>query len=557
LPRGGLQQIGHIPFCKDDYWLKCCAHLGYECITKKQVYDTLGYMPLPTIEAMHKSRANHRILAGGNRSGKTYGGMMEIVPYLFWVGTSGWVISGNYDLAEELRRKVEDILVTRAGMERVERSAGLQPWQFSYSVKSHIFTMGTGSTFQLKSAESPDSMHAVPLDWVLIDEAALLPYILYDTRITPRLVDSGGWVLSMGTFEWASGEWFEEYFDLGQISNDMGIESWHHPTENNFHVHHAKGGETPEEIGEKYHANWHKVVEQNPEATWPLSPGVQLIIYNVDIAWLHQQKSRISPEIYAARFEAQRATNPYLVFPTWNIVKHVSAERAEYDPELPVYISIDPGGTYAVAAVQFKKFDDVGQDNMLTRGYSLCVIDELYFQTTVTTHEVYNAAKQRKWWGNVARWPWPHWDTAQGAIDVMTKEQARTWEHLARLDEDIKRLHLMSMKVNRQPGIQTLQHFIDTDSIYVHPRCTFWNLEMRRWTYPQPPAAGIGSEDPRKREPLDAWNHLTKAVIYLLVNKFGYYGRSQGSMKVSVGDIRTKRAEERSGLLKTVVSRFK
>lgn len=481
---------------------------------------------------------------------------MEIIPYLLWLNTNGWVVSATYDLAEELRRKVEDVLTERLGMERVVRSDNLQPWQFCYSIKTHTFTMGTGSTFLLKSADSPDSMHAVPLDWVLIDEAALLPYILYDTRIVPRLIDSGGWVLSMGTFEWSTGEWFEEYFDLGQVENDLGIESWHHPTEDNFHIYNAVGGETPEFVGEKYHTNWHRVIDTNPEVVWPLTPGTQVIIWNVDIEWLRQQKARVAPEIFAARYEAQRATNPYLVFPGWNIVEHVNESRARFDDSLPVYLAIDPGGTYAVAAVQFKEFSDTGEDNELTHGLSLCVIDELYFQTTVTTHEVFNAAQQRPWWPNVARWAWPHWDNMQGVIDVTANEQKRTWEHLAREDETIKTLHLKSMKVNRQPGIQTLQHFIDTNSLFVHPKCTFWNLEMRRWTYPQPTAANMGSEDPRKREPVDAWNHLTKAVIYLVVNKFGYFGRTNGSAVVNKYDIRQAREADRSGMLKAVVSRY-
>lgn len=555
--RGGLQGLGHIPYERDAYYEECSRYLGYEPITKEEIYQRLGYIPLPTVERMHRSRATHRILVGGNRSGKTYGGMMEVVPYLFWMNTCGWVVSANYDLAEEFRRKVEDILIERAGMELATRSTDLKPWQFSYSVKTHTFVTGLGSWFQLKSADSPDSMHAIPLDWCIIDEAALLPFILYDTRIVPRLVDYGGWVLSIGTFELTQGEWFEEYFEIGQTENPLGIASWEHPTEDNYHIYFAHGGETPEALGEAYHVNWSRIVRDNPEAEWPLRPGEQVVVWNIDHEWLLQQKNRTPPEIFAARYQAKRAESPYMVFPSWSLTKHVDAARASFDPTLPVYLAVDPGGVYAVAAVQFKKFEDAGRDNELTHGYSLCVIDEVYFQTTVTTHEVFTACQQREWWENVARWPWPHWDPMQGAIDVTAKEQERVWQHLARDDEHIRALHLMGQKVNVQPGIQTLQHFLDTGSIFVHPRCTFWNLEMRRWSYPQPSLAGLQTDDPRKSNPKDAWNHLTKAVIYLVVNKFGYYGRGKQPAVVSRNEIRQKRQEARAGVARAVVSRFR
>jgi len=542
---GGLQGIGHIPYEEDEYHAWASEVLGYKALTKKAVFDTLGYKPLPTIEKMHRCRAMHRILVGGNRSGKSYGAAFEIIPYLFWLNTTGWVVSGNYDMAEEIRRKVEDILIERAGMVKVLRSDGLSYGEFSYSIKTHTFVMGgTNSGFQLKSAESPDSMHAVPLDWVVIDEAALLPYILYDTRLVPRLVDNGGWILALGTLEWSQGEWFEEFYDIGQVENDMGIVSWEHPTADNYHIHTAQGGETPEQIADMYHNNAYKVVEMNPEVEWPLKPGQQVIIWNIDMAWLEQQRSRMRPEVFAARFEAQRSTSPYLVFPDWSIKEYVDKEKASFDPDLPVYLAVDPGGTYAVAALQLKKFPE-NCNNQVTKGWTLCIIDEVYFQRTVTTHEVFQACQAREWWSNVARWPWPHWDPIQGAIDVTAHEQARTWEHLARDDEKVQRLHFLSRKVAIQAGIQTLQHFINTHSIVVHPKCTFWNLEMRRYMYPEPSLANLEQDDPRKKpNPKDAWNHLIKAVTYFIVCKFGYYGRSNSKAVTSIYEYRKQKTPQ-------------
>lgn len=555
MARGALQGLGHIPFERDDYWRECVRYLGYECITKKEIYDSLGYRMLPTLEKMHRSRADHRILGGGNRSGKTFGAQYEAMPYLFWLNSRGWIISANYDLAEEMRRQITDTLTDTVHMEKTLRPDNLSAQQFCYSSKTHTLSMGNGATLQLKSAESPDSMHAVPLDYIIIDEAALLPYILYDTRCTPRLIDSGGWILSLGTFEFQSGEWFEEYFDIGQIPNDMGIESWEHPTEDNYHVYLAKGGETAQQLGEYYHVNWKQLPQTNPELEWPLRPGDTVIIWNINFAWLENQRKRIPKEIFAARFEARRASSPYTVFPTWSLKDYVSAERASFDSNLPVYLAVDPGGTYAVAVVQFKPGSS---KNELTRGLDLCVIDELYYQTTVTTSEVFRAAQHREWWPNVARWPWPHFDPIQGSIDVTAKEQARTWEQLAFEDDTLRSLHFMSQKVPVQAGIQTHQYYLDTRSFWVHPRCVFMNLEHRRYQYSSPTIAQWSTSDPRPaRNPKDAWNHLLKALIYLEVAKFGFYGRSNQPSIVSKRDIRKQRAALRKTRTSAITSRFR
>jgi len=497
------------------------------------------------MEKMLASRAKHRVVVGGNRSGKSFGAAQEILPYLFWSNTRGWLVSSTYDNAEEIRRKLDDILEGKAGLEKVDRATNLQVGQYSYSLKSHTLLMFTGSFLKLKSAESPNSMHAEPLDYVVIDEAALLPYILYDTRLVPRLVDAGGHILSIGTLEWQQGEWFEEYFQYGQVKNKMGIESWYHPTRDNYHLYVAKGGETADDVAAEYEANWKKIVEDNDRVKWPLKKGEKVYVWNIDYRWLEEEKGRIDPGIYAARYEAKPSTNPYLVFPSWDMKVYVDDDKASFDPELPVYLAIDPGGTYAVAVLQLKEFEEEpGKHNSLTKGMHLCLIDELYFQTTVTTDEVYRAARDREWWVNLDRKVHPWWDSMQGVIDVTAREQERAWSHLVKDDEQVSSLHLMSQKVFEQDGIKTLQHFLDSNTLWVNSNCAYWNVEMRRWTYPPPTISKLGEADPRKApNPTDAWNHLTKAVIYFIVNKYGYYGRRPGRSVVRKGEFSTIRSQ--------------
>lgn len=539
-----LQGIGHIPFSRQDpYYREVCDYLGVRdgsVGTKEEIYRTLGYIPLPTIEKVHRSRATHRILVGGNRSGKSQGATWEIIPYLFW-DTRGWVISANYDLAEVIMDKIIMILTERAHLKRVRQLDMLEPFTFHYSNRDHELHMYTGARLQAKSAENPDSMHGYSLDYVVIDEASLFPYSLYDTRVVPRLVDSGGWVLALGTLEPLQGEWFEEYFDIGQMENDLDIESWSHPTEDNYHLYKARGGETLADVATIYWENPRRIQRMNPEVEWPLSPETEVVIQNVDLNWLAKEKERIPKPVYQARYDAVAAGNQFLVFPSWKLSEYAGSEarrRARFDPDLPVYLAIDPGGTYAVNVIQLKRFEDLPYANEIARGYHVCIIDTLYFQTTTTTQEVFDTMKHEPWWPNVSRavdW----WDPLQGTIDVTAKEQQRAFRNMARTDNTIDHLHLRGRKVHIHDGIMTLQHYLDTHTLWSNPMNKFLHLEFRRYHWAEATMAKLDVQDPRKGlKPVNEWNHLLKALWYFLVVKFGCYGKSGSSATVSLEELR-------------------
>jgi len=170
----------------------------------------------------------------------------------------------------------------------------------------------------------------------------------------------------------------------------------------------------------------------------------------------------------------------------------------------------------------------------------------------LTTQEMYNIAREKPWWKNVARkvdW----WDTDQGQIDVAGREQRRTWMQLARTERDEKyrigSLRLKSKKVHINDGIKTLQHYMDTEMLWVHPRCRFFNLEMKRYHYPPAPIAKLDTQDPRKADkPVDEWNHLVKALWYFLVRKFGCYGRTGKSNVTTRREYRRMKRREREAI---------
>jgi hypothetical protein len=529
----GLQGIGHIPYRRDEYWESVCAYLGVEVPTKEELYQKLGYIPLPKQVEIHSDRHTHRIIAGGNRGGKTQTLAWEIIPYLIWPKTKGWVVCRNYSLADITRRKLEEILKTYAGMKAVSRLSQLAVNTFYYSAKTYTLYLWTGSKLGFKSAENDNAMHGEDLDYIVVDEASLFPFVLYDTRLIPRLVDNGGGILSAGTFESLQGEWFEEYYVIGQEENDDDLRSWKMPTRENYHVYTAVGGETAAHVAKRYRINWRKLTKDNPEAEWPMLPGQQVTIYNVDLKWLEKERTRIDPKVFKARYEAEPASNQFLVFPKWSIQRYGNSKLAEFDPELPVYLAVDPGGTYAVAAIQIK----YGRtENRLTKGAVVAIIDELYVQTTITTEEMYEMCREREWFPNLRRDIFS--DQVQGAIDVVAKEQARAWNRIAQQDPMLGGLNLRMKRVKIDPGSKTLQHYLDTDSLVVNPKkCPFFNLEMKRYHYPELSMLRVDSGDPRRvSNPVDEWNHLVKAVIYFLVVQFGLYRESDAPAKRTRAD---------------------
>lgn len=531
--RSGLQGISHIPTYQDTYWQETKELLGWEQVPHKAaIWKVMGYRPLPHVWAIHESRATHRIVGGGNRGGKTYMASSEVVPYMLWPNTTGWVVSKNYSMADQLRLEVQGWLTDRLQITRGTRLDTLKWGEYYWSPKNQRLQLWNGSRLDLKSVESPDSMHAVPVDYIIIDEAALCPFFLYDNRLIPRLIDSGGWILSIGTFEFLQGEWFEEYFDIGQGDNDLDIASFMMPTTKNFHIYMGRGGEELKDVADDYHTNPKKVMKGNPDITWPLKPGTQVIINNIDLKWLEKERKRIDPRTFEARYLAKSAGNQFRVFPDYNISTFVDKDKAEYDPDLPVFLAIDPGGTYAVAVVQFKTAHSLGLEsvNELSSGYHCCIIDEIYLQTTTTTHEIYDIVTSREWFSRLWHQPWE--EPYHGCIDVMAPEQRRTWERKVR--EEIPGFRLRKKKVGVAAGVKTLQYWLDMGSLWVHPRARWFSTEMKRYHYKEVSLARLETGDPRaKKNPVDSWNHLIKALIYLLVIRCGYWGKSKESAKVS------------------------
>jgi len=245
-----------------------------------------------------------------------------------------------------------------------------------------------------------------------------------------------------------------------------------------------------------------------------LYPGGQ---YDPEILRL---KEAASDDFFLERIEGKPSPPKGLVFPEVRPDMHVSEVR--YERGEPVHLWMDPGyaGAYAVEAVQ-------------VIGEQLRVIDEVYEQGLVTD-DIIDVVRSREWWP----------DVRFGVIDIAgTQHQAMAAPAEVWLDK--AGLYLSSQKIRINEGTERLKGWLKVDPKTHAPRIVF-----------NPKCHGIMSEFGMAPNPFDGqtkayrwktdregnivgdvpedkYNHGVKALVYGLIDRFGY-GYVEGRDRIHV-----------------------
>lgn len=210
----------------------------------------------------------------------------------------------------------------------------------------------------------------------------------------------------------------------------------------------------------------------------------------------------------------------------------------EFSPALPVELAIDPGytGAYSVLALQY-------YDNQVR------IIDEVY-QHFLSTPEVIEICKQRPWWGFVDQ-------SNPGVIDRAAKQHSSTdgmsvlelWYQEAGLWLD-----LTEATIPIDTGLEQLRVHLNMDGRIavapkVHGLLAEWDLgqfpegfeDSSPWQYTKASDGGF-----RGDQKLTGANHSTTALIYWLVNRFGFV--TEEMMKFESRSLRPWREPETYGV---------
>jgi hypothetical protein len=191
-------------------------------LSKRALFEHLGYEPHPGQRAIHESKAPRRIVACGVRFGKSWAAAMEGLAAAMEPAerSVGWIVAPTYDLSERVFNQVAVVAASRLH----HRIVSLKENERRLVIRN----MGGGlSEIRGKSADNPISLLGEGLDWVIVDEASRLKPAIWENYLSQRLIDKLGWALLISTPKGKG--YFYDLFRRGQ-GQDPAYQSWNMPS---------------------------------------------------------------------------------------------------------------------------------------------------------------------------------------------------------------------------------------------------------------------------------------------------------------------------------------
>ena len=325
-----------------------------------------------------------------------------------------------------------------------------------------------GTRIETKSAKDPRTLAMKAPNGIIGCEASQLDLESFH-RLRGRVAPKRGWLFLAGTFEGSLG-WYPQLYSTWSRGVHEDQQSFSLPSYSNQHLY--PGGKSDPEI--------------------------------------LKLRAQSSDEFFMERIEGIPSPPQGLVFGEFRADIHVDP-KVKWVKDEPVYLWMDPGyaGAYAVEAVQ----DINGQ---------LCVIDEIYEQGLITT-EIIDIARSRPWWK----------DVHSGAIDI-AGYQHQAMSAPAEMWMEETGIYLSAQKIRINDGTERLKGFLKVDPVTNVPKITFnpnckgilsefgaipspFDGQTRAYQWKTDRDGNIVGESPEDKN-----NHGVKAVIYGLVDRYGY-----------------------------------
>ena len=326
--------------------------------------------------------------------------------------------------------------------------------------------LADGTRIETKSAKDPRTLAMRAPNGIVGCEASQLDLETF-YRLRGRCAPKKGWLFLGGTFESSLG-WYPQTFTAWE--SGVGEEqSFSLPSYSNHHLY-PEGRDDPE---------------------------------------IKRLEAVASDDFFMERIEGLPVPPRGLVFSEFRSSIH--AGEVDYIPGEPVHIWIDPGyaGGYALEAIQI--IDD-----------QVRIFDEIY-EIGLVTEEIIEIAISKHWWK----------DVQYGVIDI-AGYQHQAMPAPAEIWMKKTGLYMSSEKVQIIDGTERLKSFLKVDPITGYPRLTIdhscqgilsefgavpnpFDGQTRAYTWKMDKDGAIVGQTPQ-----DKYNHGVKAVIYGLVNQFGY-----------------------------------
>ena len=433
------------------------------------LYDKVGFTPTDEQVAILESPYRFNLVAGGEQAGKS----MVASKYLL----------GRFMETEEpglYWLVAADYERTRAEFEYLVQdfaTLGILK-QASKRVDPGYIVLADGTRIETKSAKDPRTLAKRAPNGILGCEASQLDMETF-FRLRGRCAPKRGWMFLAGTFEGSLG-WYPQMYTAWAAGADPEAKAYSLPSWTNKYLY-PGGREDPE---------------------------------------IQRLKEVASDDFYMERIEGKPSPPKGLVFTEFRPDAHVV--DVEYVPDVPVHLWMDPGyaGGYAVEVIQ-------------VQGEQIQVIDEIY-EVGLVTDEIIDIAKSRPWWP----------DVKFGVIDIAGNQHqamaapAEVWLQQAGL-------YLSSQKVKINEGTERLKGWLKIDPRTHAPRIVFspkcigimsefgmapnpFDGQTRAYRWKTDREGNIVGDTPE-----DKYNHGIKAIIYGLIDRFGYsYVQGHDRIKV-------------------------
>ena len=221
------------------------------CISKKDLFAKLDYVPHEGQQQFHDSIARFKVLIAGARFGKSWAAAMEALPLILLPNTRGWIVGPTYILSEKefryIREALDELGVEISSCSTLVTAGSLQlrtPWG------SEVFT---------KSCDRPESLLGEELDWMILSEGAQIRELIWDRYLRARLSSRNGIMILPTTPKGRN--WVHRAFLLGQDPEAGMWESWQFSTEANphqskFDIAEAKSSLDERSFNEQYHGQF-------------------------------------------------------------------------------------------------------------------------------------------------------------------------------------------------------------------------------------------------------------------------------------------------------------
>ena len=437
------------------------------------VFNHIGFNPTKEQQVIIDSPYRFNLVAGGEQAGKSMIASKYLLYQYFLHDEDKYGPALYWLVAADYER-------TRAEFEYLRDNfteLGLLA-ECSKRVDPGHMIMKDGTRIETKSAKDHRTLAMKAPNGILGCEASQLDLDTFH-RLMGRCAPKKGWLFLSGTFEGSLG-WYPQMYTAWASGADKEARAYSLPSWTNINLY-PEGRDDPE---------------------------------------IKRLESLSSDDFFMERIAGKPSPPRGLVFPEFRPDIHVG--DVEYEKGEPVHIWLDPGyaGAYALIAVQFN-------------GEQVRIIDEIYEQALITD-EIIDIATAKPWWG----------DVQFGVIDV-AGNQHQAMAAPAELWLDKAGLYMSSQKIKINEGTERLKSWLKIDPsthearVVIHPKCQGilsefgaspnpFDGQTKAYRWKTDREGNIVGEVPE-----DKYNHSVKALIYGLVDRFGYgFVQNQSTIRV-------------------------